>query len=403
MTTLKVRFRESTVATKPGTIYYQIIHCRLVRQINPGYKLFPSEWEKLRSVIILSNQCDNRPRNPLESMRARIEGDLKRIKNIIMKLQNENNVYTADDIVRLYRTSFREVCFISHARNLVAQLHELEHHRTAERYTTVINSFKRFLGDNDLPLEDMDSELMVKYEHFLSKKGLCANTTSYYIRGLRAIYNRAIDKGLISPQNIFRHVYTGIDKTVKRALPLKVIRRISEMDLSDSPAMDFARDLFMFSFYTRGMPFVDMAFLKKSALKNGILTYRRQKTGQKLLIKWERPMQRIVDKYKTSDNPYMLPIIKQPGFDERRQYKSAAHFVNNKLKKLGTILGLSVPLTSYVARHSWASIAKSKDVPISTISEAMGHDSERTTRIYLSTLDTSSIDKANSMILKLLQ
>ena len=170
--------------------------------------------------------------------------------------------------------------------------------------------------------------------------------------------------------------------------------------MASFPGMDFARDIFMFSFYTRGMSFIDMAYLKKKDLQNGILSYRRQKTGQLLFIKWEKPMQEIVSKYDTGASPYLLPIIKNVDADERRQYKSVAHNVNEKLRKLGEKLGLSLPLTSYVARHTWASIAKSKNVPLAIISEAMGHDSEKTTRIYLASLDTSAVDKVNSQILK---
>lgn len=209
-----------------------------------------------------------------------------------------------------------------------------------------------------------------------------------------------MEKELTVQRYPFKHVYTGIDKTVKRAVPLKIIRRIKELDLTMSPAMDYARDMFMFSFYTRGMSFIDMAFLKKKDLQNGILTYRRQKTGQQLFIKWEEPMRKIIDKYDTSKTPYLLPIIRNMDAEKRRQYKNAAHLINDKLKKLGGQLGLSIPLTSYVARHAWASIAKSKNIPLSTISEAMGHDSENTTRIYLASLDTSIVDKANSLILK---
>lgn len=111
-------------------------------------------------------------------------------------------------------------------------------------------------------------------------------------------------------------------------------------------------------------------------------------------------MQDLIDKYDTSGSLYMLPIIKNSGKDERRQYKSEAHRVNANLKKIGKRLGLVIPLTTYVARHGWASIAKSKNIPIATISEAMGHDSEATTRIYLASLDTSVVDKANCIILK---
>ena len=111
-------------------------------------------------------------------------------------------------------------------------------------------------------------------------------------------------------------------------------------------------------------------------------------------------MQELIDKYDTTGSPYLLPVIKNNGKDERRQYKSEAHRINRNLKKIGEQLGLDVPLTTYVARHGWASIAKSKNIPIATISEAMGHDSEHTTRIYLASLDTSVVDKANSLILK---
>ena len=229
---------------------------------------------------------------------------------------------------------------------------------------------------------------------------VCPNSSSFYMRNLRAIYNRAVERELTVQRYPFKHVYTGVDKTVKRAVPLKVIRRIRDLDLTLSPVLDYARDLFMFSFYTRGMAFVDMAYLKKKDLQNGVLVYRRQKTGQQLFIKWEKPMQEIVGKYDTSATPYLLPIIRDMDTDARKQYKNAAHLVNDKLKKIGRQLGLAIPLTSYVARHAWASIAKSKNIPISTISEAMGHDSENTTRIYLASLDTSVVDKANSLILK---
>lgn len=113
-------------------------------------------------------------------------------------------------------------------------------------------------------------------------------------------------------------------------------------------------------------------------------------------------MQAMTEKYGTENSKYMLPIISEHDKDERHQYKAACHLMNIKLKKIGKKLGLHIPLTMYVARHSWASVAKSKNIPVSVISEGMGHDSEKTTMIYLATLDTSAIDKANRMILRAL-
>jgi len=399
MATLKVKFRASSVEAKEGSIYYQVIHKRLARQVRTGYKLNSCEWDAVRSEIVPSSGADERRMLHLAALENSVADDVARLKRIISRFERKGCPYTADNVVEAYKSPENCGGFISFARHLIEDLRIIGRDRTSEAYMTTLNSFLRFRRERDVLLDDVDSNLMVEYESFLKSAGLCPNTTSYYMRNLRAIYNRAVDKELIQPRNPFKHVYTGIDKTVKRAVPLTVIRRIRNLDLSSNPGMDYARDMFMFSFYTRGMSFVDMAYLKKKDLQNKILSYRRQKTRQQLFIKWEKPMQDIVAKYDTSGTPYLLPIIRKSDADERRQYRSAAHLLNARLKKLGKQMGLTIPLTSYVARHAWASIARSKNIPVSTISEAMGHDSENTTRIYLASLDTSVVDKANSIIL----
>ena len=401
MATVKVKFRASSVADREGSLFYRIIHNRVVRQVNTGYKLFPSEWDALHAGLLQLN--NEGPRHAyLVALKSRIAEDKTRLERIIARLGRTGENYTAEEVVKLYLIPSDTFGFLAFARMLIGQLEQIGKTRTAERYTTVINSFGRFRGQNEILWDEVDSDLMIEYETYLKSRGICPNTSSYYMRGLRAIYNRAVEKGMTVQREPFKYVYTGIGKTVKRAVPLKVIRQIRDIDLTLFPTMDFARDIFMFSFYTRGMSFIDMAYLKKKDLQNGILSYRRQKTGQQLFVKWEKPMQEIVDKYNTDGTPYLLPIIRDMNADARRQYKNAAHLVNDKLKKLGVRLGLDIPLTSYVARHGWASIARSRNIPLATISEAMGHDSEKTTRIYLASLDTSSVDKANSQILKAL-
>lgn len=311
---------------------------------------------------------------------------------------NRSSVAMGEDLLQ-HRQS-RRIGFLWFAASVVAELKQSGEERTAERYTTVVNSFRRFLSDrHDVALVDVGTALMAQYEAFLQAAGICPNSISYYMRGLRAIYNRAVKQGIVRQNDPFRNVYTGIAKTVKRAIPATVIRQIRDLDLSMNPAMDMARDVFMFSFYTRGMSFVDMAFLKKSDLRNGVLSYRRRKTGRLLSIKWEKPMHEIVEKYDTSATDYLLPIIKDMDKDARRQYRNAAHLVNAKLKAIGDMLGLAKPLTTYVARHGWATIARNRNIPISTISEAMGHGSELTTRIYLDSLDSSIVDRANRLVI----
>lgn len=402
MATIKIKFRASSSIEKEGTLFYRVTHNRVVRQIGSGYKVFSQEWDAEEECLILSNDTDSSRRNYLASLKETLLEDSKRLKSIIARLERTGEAYTADKIVELFLHPATGHGFISFARQEIENLKKIGKKGKVKNYTSTINSFSRFRNDKDLLPEEVDSSLMEAYETYLQTTKVCPNTVSFYMRNLRALYNRAVDKGLTIQRFPFKQVYTGIDKTVKRAVPIEVIRQIRDLDLTLHPSMAYARDMFLFSFYTRGMSFVDMAFLLKKDLQNGILTYRRHKTNQQLFIKWEKPMQDIIDKYDTSETDYLLPIIRNTDQNERKQYENECHRINRNLKKIGEMLELSIPLTTYVARHGWASIAQKEEIPIATISKAMGHDSEKTTRIYLDSLDTSAVDKANNTILGLL-
>lgn len=241
---------------------------------------------------------------------------------------------------------------------------------------------------------------MEGYEAHLKSRGNVPNTTSFYMRILRAVYNRAVESGIIEDRFPFRHVYTGIDKTVKRALPILCIKRINALDLSATPSVEFARDMFMMSFFLRGMSFIDMAFLRKSDLRHGYISYRRRKTGRLLTIAWTKEMQTLLAKYPENPTRYLLPIITRSDINEQTYYRNKAYRINHNLKTLASMAGLQMPVTLYCARHSWASVARAKGIPVHVISEGMGHDSEATTQIYLASLDNSLVDKANADILK---
>ena len=405
---------------KEGGLYFQIIHNRVVRQLNTDYKVFAEEWDaESESVIVNGNRS-----NLLLGIQERLAWDVARLEKVVRSLETERRRFTADDVITMFHKLTKESSLFTFMHGVIAQLKQLGKVRTSETYTATLKSFMAFRDEQDVPLDGISSDMMLMYEAHLKARGVRMNTISFYMRNLRAVYNRAVEKGLTQPNNPFRHVYTGVDKTVKRAIPIKAIKALKELDLSMKPSLDFARDMFLFSFYTRGMSFVDIAYLKKTDLQNGILTYRRRKTGQELSIKWEKCMAEIIAKYPENKTDYLLPIIKEEGngrnsvshqaclngrvvtdegkANERRQYDNTLHLVNYRLKELSTMLKLQRPLTMYVARHSWASAAKSKNVPLSVISEGMGHDSEATTQIYLASLETSVVDKANKMILGLL-
>lgn len=394
MTSVKVKFKPSADG-REGAIFYQITCGRSVRRMTTDYRLRTAEWDE-RGKTVKCPQGGKRTAC-VTAIRKGIRQDVERIARICQRL--EGVPYSADDVTSEFRRFVHEYSLFNFVEGVAAKLKEAGRARTAEAYRATLMSFRKFRQGEDMMMDALDSEMMEAYERWLGGRGLTQNSISFYNRVLRAAYNRAVESGGFEDRKPFRHVYCGVGKTVKRALPLATIKKIKELDLHAEPAMAFARDMFLLSFYLRGMSFVDMAFLKKSDLRDGYVTYRRHKTGQRLTIKWTREMQDIVSRYPENATKYLLPIIRRAGTDERSAYKNAGYNINRSLKRIAERVGIAIPLTLYVARHSWASAAKAKGVPLGVISEGMGHDSERTTQIYLASLDTEAIDEANELII----
>lgn len=403
MVSIKLKFRPSTVAGKEGHLFYQIICKRVVRYIPTEYKIMPCEWDPENKKLV-HRFIDWRKSGYLSVIQRRVDWDINRLEHIVEHLSMSSSSFTADDIVRVFRDRNSEITLFNYMQVMIARLWKQGQYRTSETYAVTLNSFRNFRDGIDLYFEEIDSNLLLAYEYYLKAKSLTPNTISFYMKRLRAVYNKAVDDGYTLNKNPFRRVFTSSEKTVKRAIRLKHLKQLKELDLSGSPSKCFARDMFLFSFYTRGMSFIDIAYLQKKNLKGGhTLTYRRKKTGQFLSLHWEPCMQAIADQYPSDSlSPYLLSIIDNRVGDIRKQYHNVQTLVNRNLKEIGQELGFSIPLTMYVARHSWASIARQEGIPISVISAGMGHDSERTTQIYLASLDTQTIDIANRKILKLL-
>ena len=399
MASVKVKFRPSSVNGKEGSIYYQVIHNRAVRQITADLYVHESEWNAGTSSVTAPSQADADRKHHLHIIQKYISRDVLRLENIIRDLTLKG-VCSADAIVDGYRKQTSLQSFFNFMDSVIGQLKRLNRERTSETYASALSSFMRFRRNKDIQLDDMDEDLVMEYEAWLKTNGTSLNTVSFYMRILRTNYKLAVEKGLTPDRHPFRNVYCGIDKTVKRSLSFGEIKKISALDLSRKPSMDFARDMFMFSFCTRGMSFIDMAYLKKADLNNGCLAYRRKKTGQLMMIEWTKQMQDIIDKYKSDGTSYLLPIITSEDGSERRQYQNQMRKINRLLKDIANRAGLPLSLSMYYARHSWATIARGRDVPLAVISEGLGHDSETTTQIYLDSIKSSEVDKVNRMILE---
>ncbi len=400
MVSIKLKFKPSANPEKEGTLYFQLIHDRTVRRIRTAYKIFNDEWDRTTGKIVLPLPTSPRY-DPLSLIHFNVERELLRLRKITDALEQAGKGWSLDEVSRIF------IPYIDPNHSVFNFIHAQVRHkmrlgkvRSGETYQSTLNSFMRFRRGVDLAFDMMDSELMELYEAELRNRGVSRNTSSFYMRILRTNYRLAVEKGLTQDRRPFKHVYCGIDKTVKRSISLAGIKRIKDLDLSQKPSLDFARDMFIFSFCTRGMSFVDMAYLKKKDLRNGYLTYRRKKTGQLLTIEWTKQMQAILNKHKPNPSQYLLPIITREDGSERRQYQNHMRRINRQLKDIAAMVMPAVPLSMYYSRHSWATIARRKDIPLSVISEGLGHDSEMTTQIYLDSIKSSEVDKANRKILK---
>lgn len=403
MATIKIKFRPSTVEGKEGSIYYKVTHRRVVSQISTGYKIFAHEWNDEDSSVMV-RQDDLRRSAWLAKMQAQILSEQLRLSEIANRLELNGEPYTAETVRRLFRENDVPEGFIAFARKTIDRMEEAGR-PVAEKYASSLRSFIRFHGEEDVAFSDFDSNLMVAYEAWLLGQGLCRNTTSYYMRNLHAIYNRAASQQLVAEgTNPFRHVYTGVDKTAHRALSKADVNKLQEADLSQHPKEEHARDMFMLSLYTRGMSFVDMAYLPENAIKGGAFSYERHKTHRRLTVKCTPELTELIRRHHGQGCDRLLPIVTAENDDDaRRQYITASQRINRHLKKLGERLGLPIKLTLYVARHTWATLAQEHGVPHSTISRSLGHDSERTTAVYLGSINTSDIDKANEIVLRSLR
>ena len=400
MTTIKLKFRPSSVQGAMGTLYYQVIHKRSVKWISTEHHVYAEEWNEEQSILVI--QSSSKRRAELLLMQSVLDWDMKQREEIVCCLEADKKDYTLEDLCNRFAGIPMQKTVFTFLQEQILRQERMKRLGTANTYTSAYLRFNEFRADTDLTFDQLTPDMIEEYEAWLTNRGLMQNTIRFYLRTLHTLLYKAIDEGLLSGGNkLFSRVHLAYVPTTKRAISAGDIRTILQMDLPPDCIMAFARDLFMFSFYTRGMSFVDIAYLKKKDLKNGLLSYCRKKTNQQITIAWEQELQEIIGRYsaQTENTPYMLPIIKNTEETEYVQYKRVQVNVNRALKRIGEMAGLKLPITMYVARHSWASIARDMDISISVISEGMGHQSCKTTQIYLDTLDTSKINEANRKII----
>lgn len=381
-------------AGKRMPLYVQIIYRRETRKILLPYRVSEDEWKSEREEIRIPGESDREREEELRGICEQLARDCRTIRSVVGSMEKKK-VFTLDEIVAACHERLTVSCLTKYVEKLIRELFCEDRQQTARHYRSTLNSFLRFRQGCDLRMDEIDAALLKEYESYLFDTGLCANTVSFYLRVLRAIYNHAVEDGLVELYPLlFSHVNTRIEKTRKRAVEESVILNIVALQLI-SPELLLARDLFLFSYYARGMAFVDLAHLRRENIKGDKIVYIRRKTGQELQIRLLPVMKKLIARYRNISGAYLFPVLKssRPAF---REYENALRLQNKRLKKLGRLV--DTDLSTYTARHTWASVALEKGISEELISKGMGHESIKTTRIYM-TWRNADIDRANEIVI----
>lgn len=294
---------------------------------------------------------------------------------------------------------------------VIEELRQEKRIGTAQSYGNALSSILKFRKNKALSFPDVDLKFLKKYEQHLKNQDLSVNTIGIYMRSLRTMYNRAIKEGLVKREDYpFIHYKIPAKAGRKKALAQEGIRRIYQYAAVPSTPQWYAKNYFLFSYLTQGMNFSDMAQLRYSNIIEGRICYERQKTSRTVReiksfsIKINDKLADLIDQLKAEPNhpdDYLFPIL-QKGLAAEKEKTKIRQFIkttNKWLERIGEELGFPQKLTTYVARHSYATVLKRNGNPTSLIKESLGHQSEKTTQIYLDSFEESVLDEANENLL----
>lgn len=362
-----------------------------------GISVNPAHWDFKKNKP--KANCPNK-----EYIQKIISDKTNEFTGQIVQLKSERKDFTANSLVD--KTS-KKVQPRTIGDVFLEQLQRLtDENRRGYMLSTkqVYNSLMEFNKHLNIYFSDMDVAWLRRYEIHLRKKGLAENTIGIRFRTLRAIYNLAIEENIVKaehyPFTTFK-VSKLHKETAKRAISKENVNRILEYQ-STNKYMRLPIDLFAFTYYGGGINFVDIAYLTKDNLIDGRLVYTRRKTGKLIKLPLQPQALELIEKYSDKSNPYLFPILSAYHKTEQQKANRVHKVitkVNQRLREVGKALDIPIDLTTYVARHSQATVMKKAGVSTSIIRELMGHSSEHVTQIYLDSFDNEQIDEAMKNLL----
>lgn len=415
MSTIKFILRRSQRGPSYcGSVCARIIHARKVKVLTLPISLYPHEWDEKGESVITGDEESERS-SILRQGAETLAQYREQFAKLTARLEKQGR-YSLSDIAFGCHTRRSQNSLSGFSEHLSTGLRRSGQERTARAYLTAVRALTTFNKGQDIPLKHINACMIKEFETYLKERGKAMNTISYYMRMLRAIYHRAVKDHLIEPKqdNPFEGVFTGFQKTRKRALGIEDLRKLNNLDFSALlenpelqilPAQKCLYDCwryFFFCFHARGMSYVDMAYLRKENIRQGIISYYRKKTGQKIEVTVTPVLRQIIDSFsnEVKYSPFLFPVISNNEKPHRLQYENGLRLQNKRLKKLARLAGIDGQkgLSTHVTRHSWATTGKLQNLPLSVISEGLGHSSEKMTYTYLASFDRSTIDKASESI-----
>ena len=400
MATIKVLLNKNW-QHKSGTypIVLQVLHKRKKKILYTGCSIMEPDFDVKKQKVFLSKQSAISWRE-VQKINHVINIKRKELCAKIDSYEAQGIEYTVNDL-SVGASKQNQIWFLKYMEEQITVKRDAGLDGIAEAYKSTRNSFRHFLKDKDVRVSEITPKLIRMYADFLIGAGNSENTVAYYMRNLKTIYNRIVTDGFTPTcTSPFKVTKTTISKTPKRAITREVLLSVARLKFipKSERHLELARDIFMFSFYCQGTAFVDIIRLEKSNIVAGRITFSRQKSKQPIRIAVIPQIEELMNKYK-NDTDYVFPILDiENSRSLYTQYKLALQRINYGLKIIGKRIGIDYPLTTYMARHTWATLVKELGAPVSVISEGLGHSSEDMTRIYLKEFDTSVLDEINEKV-----
>jgi integrase len=399
-----ILYKSKTLSNGEHPLMIRVSKNRVRKYISLGISCLPKNWDT-------KSNLPKKGHPNKEKIDSIISKAISQYKDKIIDFKHEGKDFTPDALISEAHNSVKKTTVLKYFEIKVQNLKDCKKIGNSKVYHDTYNQIKNFNDNKDITFSQLDYNFLLKLENHLRSKGNADNAMSVRFRTIRALFNAAIAENYakkeLYPFDEFKISERFNSKTQKRAITKDDIKKIEAAVLNKKSAAFEAQQYFLFSYYGQGINFVDIANLKWSNLINGRVFYKRAKTGNELNFKLPQPALTIIEYWKpvtqTSNNAYIFPILNEaihlsPTQKHNRIHKVLTR-VNKDLKQIGKEAKIDTPITSYVARHTFATVLKRSGVSTAIISESMGHQTEAITQTYLKSFENSIIDEAMENLL----